>query len=149
MKRVSILTHEFVEYIPDKLQDGTIYISVKYATAVHKCCCGCGNEVVTPLAPTEWKLIFDGQSISLYPSIGNWSFACQSHYWIKKNKVRWAPRWSQEKINAGRVHDSLAKNRYFVQIYTPTTHDANASTRGQKEDGSTESFWCKVKRQLL
>ncbi len=88
------INHEFVDYIPDAIKEGTVYVCVPFATVVHRCCCGCGNEVVTPLSPTDWKLIFDGQSISLDPSVGNWSFPCQSHYWIRRNKVVWARRWS-------------------------------------------------------
>jgi hypothetical protein len=104
MKRQT-LTHEFVEYIPDELKEGTLYISMSYATAAHKCCCGCGNEVVTPLSPTDWTLIFDRKFITLDPSIGNWSFACRSHYWIRRGKVQWAGAWTQEKINAGRARN--------------------------------------------
>ncbi|MEQ8353980.1 MAG: DUF6527 family protein [Kiloniellaceae bacterium] len=107
-----ILSHEFVEAIPDKLEDHTIYISVGYATVVHKCCCGCGREVVTPLSPTDWKVIFDGASISLSPSIGNWSFDCQSHYWIVGNQVRWAEAWSSQQIEAGRLRSHQAKKTY-------------------------------------
>src|SRR5260370_32084042 len=104
MKRATVLTHEFVEYIPDDLKDGTIYVSMAFATVAHKCCCGCGNEVITPLSPTDWKLIFNGQSISLDPSIGNWNFPCQSHYWIRQDEVVWARRWSRKKIEAGRAY---------------------------------------------
>jgi len=99
MRREISLKYEFVEYIPNRLEDRTIYISVAYSTAVHKCCCGCGKEVVTPLSPTDWSLTFNGVSISLNPSIGNWNFPCQSHYWIIRNKVKWASQWSQEEIN--------------------------------------------------
>lgn len=106
------LSHEFVEFIPEELQDGILYVSVVYATAAHRCCCGCGHEVVTPLTPTDWKLIFDGQTVSLDPSIGNWSFPCQSHYWIRRNGVQWADRWSQEQIQAGREHDAIRKGRH-------------------------------------
>ena len=48
MKAMSTLTHEFVELLPDTLEEGKIYISIPYATATHRCCCGCGNEVVNP-----------------------------------------------------------------------------------------------------
>jgi uncharacterized protein DUF6527 len=113
MKPETVLTHEFVEHIPNDLRDGTIYVSITFATVTHKCCCGCGNEVVTPLSPTDWQLIFDGESISLYPSIGNWNFDCHSHYWIKHNRVKWAPRLSREEIDTGRYWDRLAKERYF------------------------------------
>jgi hypothetical protein len=68
---------------------------------------------VTPLSPTDWKLIYDGKSVTLDPSFGNWSFACKSHYWIRGGKVRWAGAWSQEEIDAGRANDRLAKERYF------------------------------------
>jgi len=97
MKKDTILTHEFVEFIPDVLKDRTIYVSIKYATAIHKCCCGCGNKVVTPLSPNDWKLVFDGESISIYPSIGNWGLVCKSHYWIRDNRVVWAEKWKDNK----------------------------------------------------
>ena len=42
--------------------------------------------MVTPLKPTDWKLTFDGKTITLYPSIRNWNFACRSHYWIRNNR---------------------------------------------------------------
>ncbi len=80
---------EFVETIPTNLKDGTVYISTKFATAIHLCACGCKREVVTPISPTEWTLIYKGESISLSPSIGNWKFDCKSHYWIKNNNVIW------------------------------------------------------------
>ena len=111
-----VLKHEFVEFIPDDLEQGTIYVSIRFATASHLCCCGCGNKVVTPIRPTDWKLIFDGKTISLDPSIGNWSFACKSHYWIRNNRVKWAPRWSNDEIERGRSHDRAAKQEYFGDI---------------------------------
>jgi hypothetical protein len=111
--RVEALMHEFVESAPDKLEEGKIYVSMAFATVLHKCCCGCGTEVVTPLSPTDWRITFDGETISLHPSVGNWSLQCQSHYWVERNKVRWAGRWSREEIEAGRAADRLAKKTYF------------------------------------
>jgi hypothetical protein len=64
------LTPEFVDFIPEVLEDGKLYISQTYATAVHKCCCGCGHKVVTPLSPTGWRLAVERGFVSLYPSIG-------------------------------------------------------------------------------
>jgi hypothetical protein len=110
------IRHEFVEFAPPILQDGIVYLSIPYCTAIHKCACGCGNSVVTPLSPTDWKLIFDGNSISLDPSIGNWSFKCQSHYWIKNNQVIWAERWAKEKIAAGRSRDQATKEQYYEPV---------------------------------
>src|SRR6266850_2357993 len=107
------IRHEFVDFIPDQLDEGTLYVSIPYATVVHKCFCGCGHEVVTPLSPTDWGLIFDGKTVSLSPSIGSWSLECQSHYWIRRDRVEWAPRWSKKQIEAGRARERLEKERYY------------------------------------
>lgn len=113
MKRTA-LRHQFVKQIPATLDEGTLYISIEYATAVHRCLCGCGSEVVTPLSPTDWQLTFDGVTVSLNPSIGNWSYPCQSHYWIKRNKVLWDRQWSEEEIKEGRAVDKALKDDYYA-----------------------------------
>lgn len=141
MTRLHVLTHEFVECIPSELEDGTIYISIIYATLVHRCCCGCGSEVVTPLSPTDWKLTFDGQSISLHPSIGNWSLACRSHYWINNNRIDWAAKWSQSQIDAGRAHDAVAKEKYYGGL--KERPDSDGGKKGRK---SKETLLAKLKR---
>jgi hypothetical protein len=121
----AVLNHEFVEFIPKVLQDGILYVSMTYATAAHNCCCGCGNKVITPLTPTDWKLIYDGESISITPSIGNWSFPCQSHYWIKQGKIKWSGKWSSEEIAQGRKKDRVAKKKQFSdKITAPITASA-------------------------
>jgi hypothetical protein len=107
------LKHKFVSAIPEKLDDGWIYIALDYRTIVHRCCCGCGHEVVTPLSPTDWKLDFDGIALSLHPSVGNWSLACRSHYWIDRGTVKWADQWSDAQVAAGRAHDHLLKTQYY------------------------------------
>jgi hypothetical protein len=109
------LQHRFVEFIPEKLEEGIIYITMHYRTAVHLCICGCGNKVVTRFSPTDWKLIYDGKTISLDPSIGNWNFECRSHYWIRKNEIHMAPNWSDKKIKANRERDIKNKNKKHKQ----------------------------------
>ena len=126
--RVSQLTPVFVEHVPEPVPEGILYISVQYGTAVHKCCCGCGHEVVTPMSPTDWRLIFDGESVSLEPSIGNWSFPCRSHYWVTKNRVQWAPAWSREQVAAGRDHERLVK---AAQYGEPSTTSAAHEPDGE------------------
>ena len=113
---------------------------MEFATAVHKYCCGCGCEVVTPLSPTDWKLTFDGVSVSLSPSIGNWSFPCRSHYWIVNNAVRWAGDWSPEQIAACRAGDRRAKTAYFGKDKPATT--------GKSED-DRPGFWTRMWRRLF
>ncbi|MDR0683008.1 MAG: hypothetical protein LBG15_14340 [Dysgonamonadaceae bacterium] len=89
-------SHKFVELIPEHLKDDILYISIEHCIAIHKCICGCGKEVVTPISPHGWKLIFDGETVSLSPSIGNWNFECQSHYWIKNNQIVYAYKWDDK-----------------------------------------------------
>lgn len=84
------IQHEFVDFIPEKISEGKLYVSLKYNTVIHLCACGCGREVSTPIAPNEWKMNYDGVSVSLTPSIGNWGFPCKSHYWIKNGQIKWA-----------------------------------------------------------
>lgn len=116
MKKTQTINHEFVQYIPNELQDGVVYISISYGTVVHKCFCGCGSEVVTPLSPNDWSLTYDGMSISLSPSIGNWSYPCQSHYWIEDGKVKWAGQWSRDRIETGRRKDRQRQKSYYHQM---------------------------------
>lgn len=113
----------FVDTIPGELEDGRLYISKRYRTAVHRCCCGCGLEVVTPLNPAKWRLTEDGTTVSLHPSVGNWSFPCQSHYWIDHSRVRWAGAMPQWQIDQVRRRDraaveALPKPRSPVQAPT-------------------------------
>lgn len=84
MRKVRI-TPMFVEYVPDVLLEGILYIS-EYGTAIHLCLCGCKNKTVTPLTDDMWSLSVNiNGAVSLSPSIGNYSFPCRSHYIITNN----------------------------------------------------------------
>ena len=100
-------------YIPDVVKEGVLYISIPYATATHKCACGCGEVVVTPISPTDWNLTWNGESVTLNPSIGSWSLPCRSHYCIVENRIIWARKWNFSEIYAGRAKDRRAKDRYY------------------------------------
>lgn len=131
-----MLQFRFVEFIPDKIDEGMLYISTTFCTAIHKCVCGCGNDVVTPLSPTDWKLTFDGKSVSLYPSIGNWSFECQSHYFISKNEIQYAKRWDKKRVDTGRILDLINKEKYYqdkeaqepYEVYQPVETNQEVKT---------------------
>lgn len=143
MKRLTTLAHEFVEVIPDKLEQGKLHISIQFATVAHLCCCGCGMDVVTPLSPTDWSLIFDGETISLDPSIGNWGFPCQSHYWIKRSTVVWAPRWTRREVRAGRARDRAAKEKYF-DVGVRDQESPSGGKAGRPE----RNLWWRLKTRL-
>lgn len=110
--------HQFVEHIPEDLEEGILYITIPFATVLHLCACGCGSEVATPLSPTDWSITFNGESVSLSPSVGSWILPCRSHYWIRENRVRWAGDWSDEQIEGGRARDRAAKRAYFDESET-------------------------------
>ena len=124
-KRALTIEHEFVEFIPNELERGKLYVSVAYATAAHACFCGCGAKVVTPINPTGWELVFDGDTVSLRPSIGNWGSRCQSHYWVTRNQVIWAGRMSKEAIERGRRQDREITDAYFG-AKSPSSEDRPA-----------------------
>lgn len=113
MNRQVALRHTYVEYIPEKLEPGMLYISHKYRTASHLCACGCGLKVVTPLNPAQWKLIDHGKTVSLFPSIGNWSLPCRSHYWIDHGQIHWSYAMSERQIA-----DVKKMDRLDVELHT-------------------------------
>ncbi len=112
----STITPQYVGNIPEKLDEGILYICERYNIAAHKCCCGCGEEVITPLTPADWLMKNDNNFITLFPSIGNWGFKCQSHYWIKQNKVVWSGRMSKKEIDRVRAKDMSDKLAYIASI---------------------------------
>ncbi|KAA3435923.1 DUF6527 family protein [Rufibacter hautae] len=142
------LKHEFVEFIPRLLEDGILYVSMTYATAAHNCCCGCGNKVITPLTPTDWKLTYNGESISITPSIGNWSFPCQSHYWIKWGRIKWSGQWSPEEIAAGRDRDRLAKKVQFKGADSTTVNEKAIIPALLLPVKQSRGFWRRIWEKL-
>jgi hypothetical protein len=134
MSRIDSYQHEFVRSFPECLEEGVLYVSVEFGSAAHRCFCGCGQEVYTPLSPRDWMMIYDGEAVSLDPSIGNWSFRCQSHYWLERGRVTWARQWSVKQIERGRALDRIRKARHFGEVKpdaqsAPTQADGNLLSR--------------------
>jgi len=126
-KRVGRLDPVFVELIPKKLSAGKLYVSMIYSTTQHLCACGCGKKVVLPLSPAEWSLRYDGETVSMNPSVGNWEYECKSHYWIDHSQIRWATAWTREKIEAGRKSDLDDLDNYLEK--RQSVHSATVSPR--------------------
>ena len=112
--RVSTVRTQFVEYIPSVREEGVLYVSTTFRTAVHNCACGCGNKVVTPIDPARWHFSWDGIDATLSPSVGNWVFPCQSHYLIQRGGVNWSTQWSEKQIRAGALRDREARTQQFA-----------------------------------
>lgn len=134
MSRLERLEPVFVEFIPCELEPGNLYISMVYTTTAHLCASGCGNKIVLPLSPAQWQLYFDGQAISLSPSVGNWDLPCQAHYWISRNKIQWAAQWDRQRIEAGRRSDARDIDDHFGHRTSTPTADPTGAPRRQ-------SFW--------
>ena len=107
---------QFVPIIPEQLVKGVLYVCEPHRIAIHQCCCGCGEEVVTPLSPAEWQIERKGPQVSLFPSIGNWNFRCRSHYWIRRNRVVWTAALSAERIALVQAHDRSAKAAHIAVL---------------------------------
>ena len=137
------LKPEFVEYIPENLVEGIIYVSMKYKSARHKCACGCGNIVITPFKPNQWHLYSDGDSISLSPSIGNWNFACRSHYWITKNIIQWSDEWSKVEIDNGRKKEILKAEKFYNAKKLPLKEDKSPIPKSKRSIKADAHNWKK------
>lgn len=111
-RRVTSYKTEFVEYIPKKLEPGVLYISIIYNVVVHSCACGCGAEIVTPLDRYNgWVMTYDGENVSLSPSIGNSKYECHSHYFLKNGLVDWLPDFEDYHIE-----EDKSKKTWFKSL---------------------------------
>jgi hypothetical protein len=115
--KVLILKPEYVEQFPEEMKEGVLYICEEFDLTAHKCCCGCGEDVYNKLGPAKWRLtkMPDG-SVSLDPSIGNWKYACRSHYWISKNRVIDAGAMSARAIEAVQQKDRRDRDKHVAQF---------------------------------
>lgn len=91
MNIINNITPQYVEFMPNILQEGVIYISERFRLAIHLCACGCGKKTVTPLGSDDWTLIDNNGSITLKPSIGNFKGESpyHAHYYITDNRIEW------------------------------------------------------------
>jgi hypothetical protein len=138
------LDHRFVSHFPDRLEPGVLYVSTEYGTATHTCCCGCGEEVVTPFSPTGWKMTYDGETVSLWPSVGSWTLACRSHYVIDRGRVLEAGRWNESQIAAARQRDNSAAASAGTQAARPPQPTSVPAAGEAKVTG----WWARFRRWL-
>lgn len=143
--KLQAIRPSFVEFIPKELDDGVLYISEPYNIAVHKCASGCGEKVVTPLSPADWQVRRNGDVVSLYPSIGNWNFACRSHYWIRENRIVWAASMSDADVARVQVRDRADKARHIDRVNAAKEAWATARASSEPSHLASRSWW----RRLL
>lgn len=148
MIRHTQLEPHFVKAVPRDLEPGVLYVSMEYGTVVHSCCCGCGHEVVTPLTPTDWSLTFDGEAISLWPSVGNWNLPCKSHYVIKRNRAIEAGPWAQDRIEAAHRRDKVRKAQFYGAPTGPLPKSDSISN-AEPSATSNNGLLAKLRRWLF
>ncbi len=136
-----IVQHKFVEFMPDIIEDGFLYISLDYGTVIHNCACGCGSEVNTPLSPTGWKMTYNGEAVTLKPSVGNWSFDCKSHYWIIEGRIEWASTWSDDRIKKIRKIENSERNEFYENKKTILTGIETSKKQDLEEPILKKKWW--------
>lgn len=115
MRRAQRLIPVFVKEIPvhEELSQGQLYISMQYGVIVHYCPCRCGSLSELTLAPERWRLTYDGETVSLSPSVGNSRLKCRSHYWIENNRVIWCrPMSTRASALAQKREDRVREEKY-------------------------------------
>lgn len=145
--KLDAIKPQFVEFVPKVLEPGVLYISEKYNTASHLCACGCGEKVVTPLSPVEWQLRNQGGLVSLHPSIGNWNYACRSHYWIRGNRIAWSGGMTQQQIARVQARDRADKARFVAMVNKEKDEAAQPDHRRTKTSTSViHRLWTSLQR---
>lgn len=131
------IQHQFVEFVPEKLEQGTLYISREYNSASHLCACGCGREVVTIIGPADSSITCNSRGVTISTSIGNSNFPCKSHYWIKDNRILWESPMTPQLTALSRARDKAAKKRVYGTPRTDTPFAPSSITHKLK------SWWRK------
>jgi len=105
---------EFVNNAPEVLEEKVLYISIPYSTTLHLCPCGCKREVANKISPSRYTLSFDGESVSLSPSIRNSGIPCQSHYFITNNEIEWAYDRLDYRIDNAKTKAGRRKKNFWL-----------------------------------
>lgn len=153
---------QITETIPEEIEEGILYVSFTYWTTAHKCGCGCGQKVVLRLSPKHWAITLNGESVSMYPSVGNWQLPCRSHYWIEDGRILQAGCWSDEEImrnravtKGKRTHFQTQRSRYFEQLEIGGGSEevegrVTVSADGDKDDTEVNSTrWWNRARNII
>jgi hypothetical protein len=102
--------------MPDKFDEGVLYVSKEFGIAGHLCACGCENKVFTPIDVTEWDIKINNGKVSMWPSIGNGQLPCKSHYLILNDNIIWLNNinYQQYLRNLNSAHE--ARKKYYKEM---------------------------------
>lgn len=105
-----------VASMPLNLEEGILYVSLENQVAGHLCPCGCGSKVLIRIGKAGWDYTENRGKVTMFPSLSNWELPCRSHYWIRKNIIKWSNSWTDEDIEEGRQSDIDKKRLYFLEL---------------------------------
>lgn len=108
--KLNSFEHRFVARVPEVLEYGVLYVCLECNVIVHLCACGCGEKVVIAIAPEHWQFQYNGDGVSISPSIGNTYFRCRSHYYIREDKVIWLDKMPE------RIKTKKKKRNLFSRL---------------------------------
>jgi hypothetical protein len=60
------------------------------------CACERGQEVWMKIRPDRHHLTWNGESVSITPSVGNGRLRCRAHYWMHRSQVVSVPEPTAE-----------------------------------------------------
>ena len=106
MNKIQEIRPVWVEIIPDELEEGVLYISEKYGTAIHLCACGCKGKTVIRIKSywgDGWDITKNQNKITVRPSIGNWSgqHPYHAHYYITDDQIEWLDNVNMPRESGG------------------------------------------------
>ncbi|WP_427969657.1 DUF6527 family protein [Altererythrobacter sp.] len=110
---ISEISLQRCEFIPNDLEEGTLYFSERFRTTSHLCACGCGNKVVISVKPQDWTLEIVDEQPTVCPSVGNRLFECKSHYYIREGHIIWLPPMSAGEVERSLLRDEAHREKYF------------------------------------
>ena len=135
----------YLEQFPEQLQEGILYISEEFCLTGHKCCCGCGEDVYLKLGPAKWQLTKEPDgTVSLCPSVGNWKYACRSHYWISGNDVFEAGPMSTGMIKRVQERDKRDRQR-AIETFNASKKSVG---RWQRAKAALQDFYTRIEKML-
>lgn len=85
------------------------------------------------------------ESGSLDPAVGNWSFVCRSHYFIRNGAVLWAGDMSNAAINKGRGQAQEQRKGHYEDRAGGVGIDAKAIVQLEEATPQTHGILTRIK----
>ena len=79
--------------LPRRLGNSLFVVGSPPKWAVLRCPCGCGERIDVNLMKSKaprWTLELEQDGASLNPSLWMPADKCESHFWIRRNRICWA-----------------------------------------------------------